>query len=183
MQSEHSFHMEQKLELLFSQKAIAATVEQLAQEIDRDYQDRSPIVIGILKGSVIFLSDLVRKMQTPIANIEFMRLSSYGDTKVSSGQAKIVVGLTEEVVKNQDVILVEDIVDTGLSTTTALQYLQQWQPTSLKLCTLLNKPERRKVPVTIDYLGLTIPDRFIVGYGLDFDQKYRQLPAIYILEE
>lgn len=174
--------MEQKLKVLFSSEEIITTVERLAQEIDKDYQNRSPIVIGILKGSVIFLSDLVRKMKIPIANIEFMRLSSYESGTVSSGQAKILMGLTETIVKHQDIILVEDIVDTGISTTTALEYLQQWQPASLKLCTLLNKPERRQVPVTIDYVGLTVPDCFIVGYGLDFDQKYRQLPALYTME-
>ncbi|MGK7944828.1 MAG: hypoxanthine phosphoribosyltransferase [Microcystaceae cyanobacterium] len=173
--------MEQKLDRLFSPEEIATTVERIAQEIDRDYQERSPIVIGILKGSVIFLSDLVRKMQTPIASIEFIRLSSYESSTVSSGQAKMLMGLSEAVVKDQDIILVEDIVDTGISTKTALKYLQQWQPSSLKLCSLLSKPERRKVAVTIDYLGLTIPDHFIVGYGLDLDQKYRQLPAIYKL--
>lgn len=173
--------MPQALIPLFSQTEIAATVERIAQELDRDYENRSPLLIGILKGSFIFLADLVRNMKTPTAHIEFIRLSSYGSATVSAGQAKMVMGLTEKAVKNQDVIVVEDIVDTGMTTTTALDYLRQWQPASLKLCALLDKPSRRQIPVTIDYLGFTVPDRFIVGYGIDFAQQYRQLPAIYSL--
>lgn len=175
--------MEKKLIPLLSKEDISATVGRLAQEIDRDYKNRSPILIGILKGSFIFLADLVRNLKTPIANIEFIRLSSYGSATVSSGQAKLLLGLEEEAIKNRDVILVEDIVDTGITMTTTLDYLQQWQPASLKLCALLDKPSRRQIPVTIDYLGFTVPDHFIVGYGIDFAHEYRQLPAIYALKE
>lgn len=175
--------METKLIPLLSPEDLATIVARLAQEIDRDYENRSPILIGILKGSFIFLADLVRNLQTPIANIEFIRLSSYGSATVSSGQAQVLAGLAEEVIKNQDVILVEDIVDTGITTTTALDYLQQWQPNSLRLCALLDKPARRQITVMIDYLGFTVPDRFIVGYGIDFAQQYRQLPALYLLKE
>lgn len=102
---------------------------------------------------------------------------------MSSGRAEIAIAPSEETVKGQDVILIEDIVDTGLSAVTALDYLKQYQPASLKLCALLDKPARREVPVTIDYIGLVVPDRFIVGYGIDFDQKYRQLPTLYTLED
>ncbi|HEY9602202.1 MAG TPA: hypoxanthine phosphoribosyltransferase [Allocoleopsis sp.] len=175
--------MEQKLVHLISQEAIAATVSRLAQELDRDYANRSLLLVGILKGSFIFLADLVRTMKTPLSNIEFMRLSSYGHSTVSSGQAVVLLGLPEDAVKGQNIVVVEDIVDTGITIAAVLDYLRNYQPASLKLCALLDKPARRQVPVTIDYLGLTVPDRFIVGYGIDFNQKYRQLPAIYTLEE
>ncbi|MGK7917266.1 MAG: hypoxanthine phosphoribosyltransferase, partial [Prochloraceae cyanobacterium] len=168
--------MGKQLVPLISQEQIAATVRQLAQELDRDYEHRSPMLVGILKGSFIFLADLVRNMKTPISNIEFIRLSSYGSSTISAGQAEVVVSLPEKAVRSQHVVLIEDIVDTGITTDTALRYLRQYQPASLKLCSLLDKPARRQVPVNIDYLGLTVPDRFVVGYGIDFAQKYRQLP-------
>ena len=167
---------------LISQQAIAETVKRLAQELDWDYRDRTPIVIGVLKGSFIFLADLIRQMQTPIQRVELIKLSSYGSSTVSSGQVTMEMGVSAEIIAGQDVILVEDIVDTGLTTTKALQVVNKYEPESLKLCTLLDKPDRRKVSVTIDYLGITIPDKFIVGYGIDFDERYRQLPDIYALE-
>ena len=175
--------MAEKLVPLICEEAIAATVSRLAQELDRDYHSRSPLLVGILKGSFIFLGDLVRNMKTPIRSIEFIRVSSYGSFTVSSGHASVSMELPKEVVMGQDVVVVEDIVDTGITTTTVLNYLKSYQPAALKLCALLDKPARRQVPVTIDYLGLTVSDRFVVGYGIDFDQKYRQLPAIYALEE
>ncbi|WP_416675676.1 hypoxanthine phosphoribosyltransferase [Egbenema bharatensis] len=167
---------------MISEREIAAAVKRLAQQIDRDYTDRSPIVVGVLKGSFVFLSDLIRQMQTPICCIELLRLSSYGSETTSSGTVKVLMGLSEGALANKDVILVEDIVDTGLSTTTALELLQEQEPASLTLCSLLDKPDRRRMPVEIDYLGITIPDRYIVGYGLDMDEQYRQLPAIYAVE-
>lgn len=175
--------MKERLELLIGQEAIANAVDRLAKAIDRDYQQRSPVVLGILKGSFIFLADLVRAMQTPIQDIEFIRVSSYGSATVSSGQAKILGNISEATIANRDVIVVEDIIDTGITTSTLLQALQRYHPASLKLCALLDKPDRRRQPVTVDYLGFTIPDRFIVGYGIDFDQSYRQLSAIYTLKE
>jgi hypoxanthine phosphoribosyltransferase len=175
--------MNRRLVRLISQEEIAATVKRLAQALDRDYENRSPMLVGILKGSFIFLADLVRNMKTPICNIEFMRLSSYGSATISSGQAEVLLGLSEQVVRGQNVVVIEDIVDTGITTATVLDYLERCQPASLKLCALLDKPTRRQVPVTIDYLGFTVPERFIVGYGIDFAQKYRQLPEIYALEE
>ncbi len=175
--------MSRKLVHLISQAEIISTLKRLAVEIDRDYQDHSLVLVGILKGSFIFLADLVRELQIPIGNIEFIRLSSYGSSKVSSGQAKITMSPPPEAIAGQDVVLIEDIVDTGITTDTALRYLKNFQPASLRLCTLLDKPARRQVPVKIDYLGLTVEDRFIVGYGIDFDQKYRQLPDICYLEE
>ena len=175
--------MNRNLVHLISQAEIVSTVRRLAVEIDRDYQDRSLVLVGILKGSFIFLADLVREIQMPIANIEFLRLSSYGSSMVSSGEAKITMNLPPKEIAGKDIIVVEDLVDTGITTDTALRYLQNYQPSSLKLCALLDKPARRQVPVKIDYLGSTVENLFIVGYGIDFDQQYRQLPDIYYLEE
>jgi len=168
---------------LISQTEIAATVKRLAQEIDRDYGDRSPVVIGILKGSFVFLADLIRQIQTPIQRIELLRLSSYGSGTVSSGKVTIHSDISSEWINGKDILLVEDIVDTGLSTTTTLTLLRTYQPTSIALCSLLDKPSRRQKPVTIDYCGITIPDQFIVGYGIDFNEQYRQLPDICAIEE
>lgn len=171
------------LTLLVSQQEIDATVRRLAQDIDRDYGDRSPVVVGVLKGSFIFLADLVRQIQTPIQRIELMRLSSYGAATTSSGAVKVLMDLPAELISGQDVILVEDIVDTGRSTAVALQNLVACHPASLRLCSLLDKPSRRQTPVPIDYLGLTVPDRFIVGYGLDKNEQFRQLPGIYAVAD
>jgi hypoxanthine phosphoribosyltransferase len=167
---------------LFSQEELAATIKRLAAELDRDYSQRSPVLVGVLKGAFVFLADLVRQMKTPLRSIEFLQLSSYGPARVSAGRARVVVGLPPQTVRGQDVVVVEDIVDTGITTATALRYLKRRQPASLKVCALLNKPSHRQVSMTIDYLGLTVPDKFLVGYGLDLDQQYRQLPEIYALE-
>lgn len=170
---------EDRLIPLVSEADIAIRVQALAQAIARDYAQQPPVLVGILKGSFIFLADLVRCLEIPIAGIEFIRLSSYGSGMVSSGQVEMNLGLSASVIQDQPVILVEDIVDTGLTTQRAIAYLQNLQPASLALCALLDKPDRRQVPVTIDYLGLAIPDYFVVGYGIDFNQRYRQLPALY----
>ena len=175
--------MASELTPLISASEIQQTVKRLAQEIDQDYRDRSPILIGILKGAFIFLSDLVRHIQNPIQRIELIRLSSYGSGTSSSGQVKVLLDLPEGLITHQDVILVEDIVDTGLSTSKAIALLTTHHPASLKLYSLLDKPARRQVKVTIDYLGLTVPDKFIVGYGIDWDERYRQLPDIRILNQ
>ncbi|WP_448561824.1 phosphoribosyltransferase [Trichothermofontia sp.] len=127
------------------------------------------------------MADLVRNLDIPIAGIEFMSLSSYGSGQVSSGQVQINLGLAAAAVQGQPVIIVEEIIDTGLTTQMAIAYLRSLNPASIALCALLDKPNRRQVPVTIDYLGMTIPDCFVVGYGIDFAQKYRQLPALYTL--
>ena len=175
--------MSKNLVHLISQTEIVSTTKRLALKIDRDYQDRPLVLVGILKGSFVFLADLVRKLNIPLENIEFMRLSSYGSSMMSSGRAKITMSPPAEAIAGKDIILVEDIVDTGITTDTAIQYIQNFQPASVRLCALLDKPSRRQVPVQIDYLGFTVEDLFIVGYGIDFDQKYRQLPDIYYLEE
>jgi hypoxanthine phosphoribosyltransferase len=175
--------MARKPVLLISEQDVAATVQRLADELDTAYAQRPPVLVGILKGAFVFLADLIRQMQTPLSTVDFIRLSSYGASTVSSGHAAVVMGLPAASVTSRDVILVEDIVDTGITTAAALRYLRRYQPASVALCALLDKPSRRQIPVTIDYLGFTVPDRFIVGYGIDFDQQYRQLPAIYALEQ
>ncbi len=175
--------MNRNLVHLISEAEISDTVKRLALEINRDYQNRSLVLVGILKGSFIFLADLVRQIDIPIDNIEFIRLSSYGSSTVSSGQAKITMSPPTQAITGKHILLVEDVVDTGITTDTALRYLQNLQPASLRLCSLLDKPIRRQIAVKIDYLGLEVEDLFIVGYGIDFDQKYRQLADIYYLEE
>ena len=164
-------------------EAIDNAVRRLARELDRDYADRSPVLVGVLKGGFIFLADLLRRMQVSVINVEFLRLSSYAANTVSSGAPRIVAGLSDEAVRNRHLVLVEDIVDTGLTTTAALKYLRKKKPASISLCVLLDKPGRRRVPTVIDYAGFTVPDRFLVGYGLDLDQRYRQLPGIHILHQ
>lgn len=175
--------MSKKLINLISKAEIATTVKRLASELDRDYQNRSLVLVGVLKGSFVFLADLIREVNIPIANIEFLRLSSYDSSMVSSGEAKNMMSIPAKAIAQKDIVIVEDIIDTGITTNTAIEYLQNFHPASLKLCALLDKPSRRQVPVAIDYLGFTIEDRFVVGYGIDFDQQYRQLPNICYLKE
>ena len=153
----------------------------LAQEIRRDYEDKNPLLVAILKGSFVFLADLIRLLGFPL-EIEFVRLSSYGAGTQSSGRIKMAQGLTTPV-RGRHVLVVEDIVDTGLTLNFLLDYLRKKRPSSLKLCALVDKPSRRRVPVTIDYLGFTIEDHFVVGYGLDWDERFRYLPEICVVEE
>ena len=170
-----------RLSLLFRRDEIDTAIRRLAAEITRDYQDKHPILIGILKGSFMFMADLIRLLDFPI-EIEFIRLSSYGKGTETSGKVGMVEGLRCPI-QGRDVVIVEDIVDSGLTINFLIDYLRKIKPASLKLCVLLDKPSRRQVPVSIDYLGLTVPDKFIVGCGLDWDEKFRNLPDICILEE
>ena len=162
---------------LISAEAIAARVAELGIQITRDYHGKSDVVVvGVLKGSVIFLADLVRHIALPIS-VEFIGISSYGDATVSSG----VVQITQDVsrpLENKHVIVVEDIVDTGHTVHYLLENLATRRPASIRLASLLHKPERQERQVTIDYLGFTIPNKFVVGYGLDISQQYRNLPFI-----
>ncbi|MGL5032661.1 MAG: hypoxanthine phosphoribosyltransferase [Microcystaceae cyanobacterium] len=171
--------MTENLKLLISEEEIANKILELGIAIDQDYTDKSLTVIGILKGSFIFLADLVRSLTIPLETIEFLQLSSYGEKTISSGEVSILLNIDSEFITNQHILVVEDIVDTGISLNTTLNLLQQYNPNSLRLCTLLDKPSRRQRIVNIDYCGFQIPDYFVVGYGLDHNQKYRQLPAIY----
>ncbi|MBI3040677.1 MAG: hypoxanthine phosphoribosyltransferase [Chloroflexi bacterium] len=166
--------------ILFTRQEIAATVKRLAGEIKIDYQGKYPLLIGILKGSFIFMADLIRLLDFPL-EVEFIRLASYGRGKQSSGEIKVVQGLRSPV-RGREVLVIEDIVDTGSTVSFLLDYLRKKKPASLKLCALTDKPSRRQVPVTIDYLGFTVPDKFLVGYGLDWDEKFRYLPDICFVE-
>ena len=150
-------------------------------EIKVDYQGKYPLLIGILKGSFMFMADLVRLLDFPL-EVEFVRLSSYGGSKESSGRIKVVQGL-QVPIKGRDILVIEDIIDTGLTVAFLLDYLRRKKQASLRLCVLTDKRSRRRVPVTIDYLGFTVPDKFLVGYGLDWDEKFRNLPDICFFEE
>jgi hypoxanthine phosphoribosyltransferase len=170
-----------KFRILLTKNEIATKVETLAGEIRRDYQDRQPLLIGILKGSFIFMADLIRLLNFPL-EVEFIRVSSYGGGRESSGKVRIVQGLRSPI-KGRDVLVIEDIVDTGLTTGFLLDYLQKKGPGSLKLCALTDKPSRHKTTVTIDYLGFTVLNKFLVGYGLDLDGKFRNLADICFIDE
>ncbi|MBM3315772.1 hypoxanthine phosphoribosyltransferase [candidate division WOR-3 bacterium] len=167
--------------VLFSSEQIQRRVEELARQVSRDYAGREPLVVGILKGSWVFLADLVRRLDVPVT-IDFMTVSSYGASTRSSGVVKIVLDLKCPL-ENRDVLVVEDILDSGLTMSYLLKHLRLRRPRSLKLCVLMDKPERRKVEITPDYVGFTVPDRFVVGYGADFNERYRYLPYIGCVED
>jgi hypoxanthine phosphoribosyltransferase len=169
-----------QLKILISHEEIAEVVNRLACEIERDYQGKQPLLIGILKGSFVFMADLIRQVDLPL-EIDFVRLASYEVGRESSGKVR-VVQRPQTPINNRHVLVIEDIVDTGITTSFLLNYLKKKKPTSLKLCALTDKPSRRRVTVPIDYLGFTVPNRFIVGYGLDCDEKYRHFPDIYTQE-
>jgi len=170
-----------QLKILISHKEIAEAVNRLACEIETDYQGKQPLLIGILKGSFVFMADLIRQLDLPM-ELDFVRLASYGPDRQSSGKVK-VVQWPQMPINDRDVLVVEDIVDTGITTSFLLDCLKKKKPASLKLCALTDKPSRRRVTVPIDYLGFTVPNKFIVGYGLDCDEKYRNLPDIYTQED
>ncbi|MGA3280463.1 MAG: hypoxanthine phosphoribosyltransferase [Smithella sp.] len=168
-------------EILFSRDAIQKRVRELAGQISKDYADRELIIIGVLKGAFIFMADLIREISIP-CRIDFTRLASYGDGSDSSGKVVMTKDI-ETSIKGRDILIVEDILDTGLT----LQYLVGWlkerNPDSLKICVLLDKRKRRKVSFEADYVGFTIDDGFVVGYGLDFNEKYRFSPDIYVIKQ
>jgi len=170
-----------ELRVLFHRQEIEAAVRHLASEISQDYRNKNPLLLGILRGSFVFLADLIRHLDFPL-EVDFIGLSSYGGSTQTSGKIKVVKKL-ETPVRGRHVLVVEDIVDSGLTTTFLLDYLQKQKSASVKICALSDKPSRRKVPVNIDYLGFTVPNKFLVGYGLDANQKFRNLPDIYYLED
>lgn len=170
----------ESLKVLLSRQQIRSKIGELAAAIEKDYRGKNPLLVGVLKGSFIFLSDLVRALTLPL-EIEFVRLSSYVG-RDTSGRVEVVQDVRVPI-ESRHVLVVEDIVDTGLSLRVLLEHLRQKNPASLKLCALLDKPSRRKEPLSIDYLGFTIPNLFVVGYGLDCDEKFRHLPDICYLEE
>lgn len=169
------------LTTLMGRDQISQGVDRMAAELKRDYQGLNPLLLGVLKGAFIFLSDLVRRLDFPV-EVDFIQTASYGDATTTSGRVRLL-RRPQCPVKGRHVVLVEDIVDTGLTTCFLLDYLGRHRPLSLKLCALFDKPERRQAPVTIDYLGFSVPNRFLVGYGLDCAQQYRNLPDLWVLDE
>ena len=171
--------MARTLKPFITERRLQARVRALGRKIRSDYAGRDLVLVGILKGSFIFMADLARAIRLPLT-CDFMRVSSYGAGTVSSGKIRMEFDLSHPV-KGKDVLLVEDIVDTGWTLTHVLNELRRKKPASLRLAALLHKPARTRVDVPIDYLGFTIPDRFVVGYGLDFDGRYRNLPHVAVL--
>lgn len=167
--------------ILITSDEIRNAVARLAGEIKRDYEGKQPLLVGVLKGSFVFMADLIRQLDLPL-EVELITLSSYGAAREASGKVGVVQGL-RAAIKGRDVLVIEDIVDTGNTISFLLDYLRKEKPASLKLCSLTDKPSRRRVPVSIDYLGFALPDKFIVGYGLDWNEKFRYLPDICFLEE
>ena len=163
-------------EILISESQIAARVKELGRQITEDYKGKSLLLVGILKGSVPFMADLMRQIDLDVT-LEFMCVSSYGSSTKSSGVVRIVKDL-DVPIQGRDVMIVEDIIDTGLTLDYLKGYLNGKQPASLKICAFLDKPSRRRVQIEGDYIGFTVEDKYIVGYGLDMDQHYRQLPYI-----
>lgn len=169
--------------VLLSEQDLKDAVARIGKEIYKDYKD-SPnplILVSVLKGSVVFMGDLMRAIDIPCF-IDFMSVSSYGAGTTSSGVVKIVKDLDTNAIEGADVLIVEDILDSGKTLYYLQQILQARNPASIKICTLLDKPERRTVPITANYVGATIPDAFVVGYGLDYAEKYRNLPYVGVLK-
>lgn len=166
-------------EVLLNAEELQAKIKELGTAISRDYAGKDLLLVGVLKGAVVFLSDLLRAIDIPAA-IDFMAVSSYGAATKSSGIVRILKDLDDSI-EGRHVLVVEDIVDSGLTLHYMLENLASRRPASIKVCALLDKPERRQVEVHVDYLGFRIPDRFVVGYGLDYAEKYRNLPYIGVL--
>ncbi|MFY9500479.1 MAG: hypoxanthine phosphoribosyltransferase [bacterium] len=167
-------------EILIDQEQLQQRIQELGAEISRDYQGKELHLICVLKGAVLFLADLARNLTVPVS-FDFMAVSSYGASTETSGVVRILKDL-EESIEGKDVLIVEDIIDSGLTLHYLYQNLHSRKPASLEICTLLDKPDRRRVDVPVKYCGFSIPDRFVVGYGLDFAEKYRNLPYIGVLK-
>lgn len=172
--------MDVKIRVMIPEKDIDGRIRELGEGISREYEGKALHVICILKGSVFFASELAKRITVPVT-LDFMEVSSYGDDMVSSGHIKIKKDLGESIA-GRHVLVIEDIIDTGKTLSFLMEMLKERKPASLKLCTLLDKPDRRTHPVDVDYVGFEIPDEFVVGYGLDYAQKYRNLPYIGVVE-
>lgn len=168
------------LRTLFSKEEIADAIKVMAQKIVDDYADKKPVMVCILKGASLFFTDLIRQIDLPIT-IDFMAISSYGSSTETSGNVRILKDLDMDV-KDQDVIVVEDIIDSGLTLSYIKEALKSRGVKSIKIATLLDKPSRRKVELSADYFGFEVPNEFVVGYGLDYDEKYRNVPEICVLK-
>ena len=172
--------LSKELDVLFTPEQIAARVRQLGLQIERDYEGKELVLLGVLKGSFLFISDLARSIDLPLS-VDFIGLSSYGEATESSGVVKITSDLSRPI-EGKHVLVIEDIVDTGLTMRYLLDNLATRRPATVKLCALLNKPARARTKIPIDYLGFQIEDRFVVGYGLDNAEKYRNVPFIGVMK-
>ena len=172
--------MADNIRVMITEEEVDAKIRELAAQITKDYEGKEVHLVCILKGSIFFTCELAKRIDLPVT-LDFMSVSSYGDGTESTGRVKIVKDLDENI-EGKDVIVIEDIIDTGRTLSHLMEVLKVRKPETLKLCTLLDKPSRRVVDVDVDYTGFEIPDEFVVGYGLDFAQKYRNLPYIGVVE-
>ena len=172
--------MSEKIRVLLSEEEVGKKIREIGEQISKDYEGKTVHLICVLKGGVFFTCELAKRITVPVT-MEFMSVSSYGDETSSSGVVRIVKDLDESL-EGKDVLIVEDIIDSGRTLSHLLEILKQRNPNSLRLCTLLDKPERRVKDVNVDYVCFNIPDEFVVGYGLDYAQKYRNLPYIGVVE-
>ncbi|MBE5949933.1 MAG: hypoxanthine phosphoribosyltransferase [Lachnospiraceae bacterium] len=172
--------MSEKIRVMLSEEDVDKRIKELGEQISKDYEGKSVHLICILKGGVFFMCELAKRITVPVS-MDFMAVSSYGGGTASSGIVKIIKDL-DEAIEGRDVIIVEDIIDSGRTLSHLIDLLGQRKPNSIRLCTLLDKPDRRVVDVKVEYVGYSIPDEFVVGYGLDYDQKYRNLPYIGVVE-
>ncbi len=172
--------MAERIKVLLSEEEVDKRIQEIGEQISKDYAGKQVHLVCVLKGGAFFLCELAKRITVPVS-LDFMAVSSYGGDTKSSGVVKIVKDLDESL-KGKDVLVVEDIVDSGRTLSYLMEMLRDRGPASLKLCTLLDKPDRRVIDVNVDYTGFQIPDEFVVGYGLDYDQRYRNLPYIGIVE-
>ena len=168
-------------EVLIDQETLAARVAELGAEVSADYEGRDLLLIGVLKGAVFFMADLMRHLTVP-CEVDFMAISSYGDATDSSGIVRILKDLDINI-EGRDVLVVEDIIDSGLTLSYLIRNLESREPSSLEVCALLTKPSRREIDVPVRYVGFEIPNKFVIGYGLDFAERYRNLPYVGVLHE
>ena len=166
--------------VLYTEEQIRRRVRELGEMISRDFEDEEVVLVGILKGAVVFFADLMREIKLPVA-IDFMAISSYGSATKTSGVVRILKDLDKDIT-DKNVIIVEDIVDSGMSLSFLKETLRSRGAKTLKICVLLDKPERRRCPIEVDYCGFQIPDEFVVGYGLDYAEHYREIPLIGVLK-
>ena len=169
-----------KEKVLFSREEIQSKVEELGRELSKEYADKDLVIVSLLRGAFIFSADLVRELSVPV-EIDFMTTSSYGHGTQSSGDVKIVKDI-DAIVKDRDVLIVDDIIDTGYTMERVMNHLKEKEPRSIKICTMLDKPDRREVDLEPDFVGFSIPDLFIVGYGLNYENHYRNIPYIFSFE-
>lgn len=168
-------------EVIIKEEEVLLKIKELSKKISEDYKDKNLLIVGILKGSVIFASDLIKNIDIP-CEIDFMAVSSYGNSSETSGVVRILKDLDHSI-EGKDIIIVEDIIDSGVTLDYLTKYLKTRSVNSVKIAALLSKPSRRKVNINVEYLGFEVPDEFIVGYGLDYAEKYRNLPYVAILKE